>query len=191
MNHLDALDLATHEFGHRLALVNSDHWDNPTPCADWNVRYLVAHVVGGNRFSPLVLNGETAHDAIEVVMTTPQLGDEPYEDFTTTSVEQRREFRVSGRLERPVDHPVGPMTAARFLSFRIFDITLHAWDLAIGIGADTALNDDLIEVLHQIIDSEDGDMGFGIDALNETVPNASSQEKLLDLTGRRGASRTQ
>ena len=31
-----------------LGNVKADHLDDPTPCAGWTVRYLIAHVVGGN-----------------------------------------------------------------------------------------------------------------------------------------------
>lgn len=184
MNQLDALDLATHEFSRRLALINPDQWDNPTPCTDWDVHYLVAHVVGGNRFASLILNGATVEKAIASIMGTPQLGDEPDQDFAVSTTDQGREFRVPGRLTALVDHPLGAMAGTRFLSFRIMDIALHAWDLAIGINADATLNDELVDVLHQIIKSEDGDMGFGINALNEADPNASAQDRLLDLMGR-------
>jgi len=184
VNHLDALDLATLEFGHRLALVGPNEWANSTPCTDWDVRYLVAHVVGGNRFATLVLNGETAENAVGTIMATPQLGDDPDQDFAASAREQRRGFGVTGRLETQVDHPVGTMTAARFLSFRVFDIAVHTWDLAIGIDADPALSNDLVTAASEIIESEDGDMGFDIDALGLTGLKADPQDRLLDLAGR-------
>jgi len=184
VNHLDALDLATLEFGRRLDLVGPNEWANSTPCTDWDVRYLVAHVVGGNRFAALVLNGETAENAVGTIMTTSQLGDDPDQDFAASATEQRREFGVAGRLEAPVDHPVGTMTAARFLSFRVFDIAVHTWDLAIGIDANPALDTDLVTAVSGIIGAEDGDMGFGIEALGLAGPKADTQDRLLDLVGR-------
>jgi hypothetical protein len=49
-------------------------WSLDTPCSEWDVHYLVAHVVGGNRFAASVLAGMTASDAMEQVMSAPQLG---------------------------------------------------------------------------------------------------------------------
>ena len=73
---LGALDAATDEFGRRLRLVDEGSWAMPTPCSDWDVHYLVAHVIGGNRFAVHVLGGMGAMAAIEQVMSSPQLGDD-------------------------------------------------------------------------------------------------------------------
>ena len=73
---LSALDAATDEFGRRLALVGEEEWSLPTPCAGWDVHYLAAHVIGGNRFADFILGGMTASDAIELVISSPQLGDD-------------------------------------------------------------------------------------------------------------------
>ena len=59
MDLLDGLDLAVAEFRRRLVEVDAESWTRPTPCDGWDVRYLVAHVVGGNRFAQLVLDGAT------------------------------------------------------------------------------------------------------------------------------------
>ena len=127
---LNALDAATDEFGRRVALVESDDWTRATPCTGWDVHYLVAHVVGGNRFAVLILGGAAASEAIDVVMSAPQLGDDASTAWMTTSAEQSAAFRAEKVLESRVDHPLGEITGREFLEFRVFDITLHAWDLA-------------------------------------------------------------
>ena len=71
MDLLAALDAATDEFRQRLMLVGSSDWARSTPCPDWDVRYLVAHVVGGNRFAVSILGGMSASDAANEVMSTP------------------------------------------------------------------------------------------------------------------------
>jgi len=43
---LPALDAATDQFRRHLSLVGDDAWTAATPCTDWDVQYLVAHVVG-------------------------------------------------------------------------------------------------------------------------------------------------
>ena len=34
------------------------------------------------------------------------------------------------------DHPLGHITGRNFLEFRVFDTTLHAWDMAGALGTD-------------------------------------------------------
>jgi len=152
------------------------------------VHYLVAHVIGGNRFACHVLDGMSAMVAIERVMSSPQLGDDALGAWATTIAMQAAAFSVNGALERRIDHPPGEISGREFLEFRVFDITLHAWDLARSIGVDERLAPDLVEAVLKIVTSGPPGMGFGINALGRVASSASAQEKLLDQTGR-GATR--
>ena len=179
---LDGLDLATGEFGRLLDGVSAEHLALSTPCPEWDVRYLVAHVVGGNRFASLVLDGVPSSAAVERIMSTSHLSDRPARDFALSADEQRRRFRSPGVLEGVVDHPLGVIGARRFLRFRIFDCTLHAWDLATAIGADATLDPDLVDALLQIVRAEPAGMGFGVEATASV--GGSLQQQLLALSGR-------
>ena len=184
MDIVNALDAATDEFGRRLGLVGQDAWTLPTPCPDWDVHYLAAHVVGGNRFASHILGGMPAMEAIELVMASPQLGDDALRAWASTSAMQATAFNVDGALERQIDHPLGQISGREFLEFRVFDITLHAWDLARAIGADEQLAPHLVDVVLNIVETGPLGMGFGIAALGNVGASASAQAKLLDLTGR-------
>jgi uncharacterized protein (TIGR03086 family) len=183
MDLLDHLDVATTHFGRCLAAVSTDQWSAPTPCTEWDVHYLVAHVVGGNRFACSVLAGRSAADAIAEIMSSTQLGDNPLEAFADSVAAQVEAFRVPGALDAPVDHPIGPLVGRDLLGFRLFDITVHAWDLARAIHVDEALPVDLVEVVVDIVRTGPVGMGFGIDAL-VVASQASPQEQLLALAGR-------
>jgi uncharacterized protein (TIGR03086 family) len=184
MDLLKALDAATDEFGRRLELVGED-WTRATPCPEWDVHYLVAHVVGGNRFAVLILGGMSASDAVDVVMSAPQLGDDPLRAWATTTTAQAAAFRPHTALDRPIDHPLGRITGRTLLEFRVFDITLHAWDLARAIGADERIGSDLVDAVLAIVENGPPGMGFGIAALGSTDETSSPQARLLDLTGRK------
>ena len=184
MDMLGALDAATDEFGQRLALVGEEAWALPTPCAGWDVRYLAAHVIGGNRFAAFILGGMPASDAIDRVMSSPQFGSDATVAWATTCASQASAFAEAGALERRIDHPLGEISGREFLEFRVFDITLHAWDLARAIGAGEELDPDLVEAVLDIVDDGPPGMGFGIEALGKVSADAAPQAKLLDLTGR-------
>ena len=181
---MGALDTATNEFGRLLRLVDEGEWGLPTPCSDWNVRYLVAHVIGGNRFAVNVLGGMRAMEAIDLVMSSPQLGDDAVSAWAATCAEQATAFSTDAALDRPIDHPLGEISGREFLEFRVFDITLHAWDLARSIGADDQLDPDLVDVVLNIVRNGPPGMGFGIEALDRVTGTALPQATLLDLTGR-------
>jgi len=181
---LGALDAATDEFGQRLALVGPEDWTLPTPCADWNLRYLAAHVIGGNRFAALVLGGMPASEAIDHVMSSSQFGSDATAAWATTCGVQASAFAEVGALERRIDHPLGEISGGEFLVFRVFDIALHAWDLARSIGASERLAPDLVDIVLDIVEHGPPGMGFGIVALGHAPADASPQAKLLDLTGR-------
>lgn len=40
----------------------SDNWSDPTPCTDWDVRTLVNHVVGEDRWTKPLVDGKTIAD---------------------------------------------------------------------------------------------------------------------------------
>ena len=185
MDLLTALNAATDEFGRRLALIPDGGWTRPTPCADWDVHYLAAHVVGGNRFAVSILGGMSASATIDEVMSTSQLGDDPSAAWEHTADAQLDAFRAAAALERRVDHPLGEISGRELLEFRLFDMTLHAWDLARSIGADDRLDPELVDVVLDIVEHGPAGMGFGITALGDTDGTASAQARLLDLTGRR------
>ena len=181
---LSALDAACDQFRRHLTVVGDDEWTVATPCTDWDVHYLVAHVVGGNRFAALVLAGQTAEEATQVVMGSPQLGADPLLAFIETSAEQRGLFNQPGALDRLVNHPLGELTAERFLAMRVFDIALHAWDLAMAVGCNGELDPALAERVLDIVLTEAPGMGFGIEPCGDVGPGATAMERLLDLCGR-------
>jgi uncharacterized protein (TIGR03086 family) len=181
---LAALDLATVAFGNHLGAVKDEDWATATPCTDWDVHYLVAHVVGGNRFASMVLDGLTAADAIDAVMGAAQLGADPQGDFDASVADQRLRFRRDGALDQVVSHPLGDLPAERFLRMRVFDVAVHSWDLATAIGRTAELDDDLIEAVLRIMGQEAPGMGFGIEPCGVVGPEASLMEQLLDLSGR-------
>ena len=74
MDQLSALGVARAEFDRRLRQVEVADWDRPTPCADWNVRDLVLHVLGGLAMIPALLNGCTREEAEAILQgaTVPE-----------------------------------------------------------------------------------------------------------------------
>jgi hypothetical protein len=90
VDELDALDVAVEAFRARLVRVADAAWTRSTPCEDWDVRFLVAHVVGGHMFAADVLAGSSAEDAIATVMSSSVLGEDAlgrHDEFAAANVE--------------------------------------------------------------------------------------------------------
>lgn len=104
--------------------------------------------------------------------------------FGETATKQRELFTSAVARDRIVSHPLGDLTAGRFLAMRVFDIALHSWDLAVAIGRNGDLGPTLAEHVLDIVLHEAPGMGFGIEPCGDVGPGATAMERLLDLCGR-------
>jgi hypothetical protein len=59
---LEQYDHALAGLDARIALVGDDQWSSPTPCRDWDVRALVAHLVNEVHWVPYLLDGGSPDD---------------------------------------------------------------------------------------------------------------------------------
>ncbi len=188
MDQLSALGVARAEFDRRLRQVEVADWDRPTPCADWNVRDLVLHVLGGLAMIPALLNGCTREEA-EAILQGATVPEDFVAEFNRLADAQAEAFAAPGALERVCNHPRGDFPGAVLLGFRTGDFALHAWDLARAIGADETLNGELVAFVWDGIQPMlpvIGTLGAFGDGPSGTVPeNAPLQTRLLDATGRR------
>ena len=75
------------------------------------------------------------------------------------------------------------------LGFRITEYALHGWDLARAIGADEAIDPDVLAALWEILLAMEGLMAasgmFGGGRSGDVPEEAPLQVRVLDLSGRR------
>lgn len=170
--------------------VADDQWDLPTPCPDWRVRQLVGHVVAASAMATALVRGASRNEAI-ALLSVDELGVDPAGATERFLDEQARAFdAVAGELDGlRCDHPAGPMTARQLLDFRVGDLVVHTWDLAVAIGADTALDPTLVDEVWGALRPMApfiGQLGvFGDGPSGRLDDEAPLQARLLDLTGRR------
>lgn len=152
------------------------------------MRDLVNHVVGGNQMAIVLLGGSGRDEALAAVRRD-HLGDDPLGAFTRGADDLAAAFRQPGALERTCHHMAGDVPGSQLLGFRIGDLTIHGWDLARGLGADEALDADLVQMLWQTMAPMAGGIGesgyFGSGPSGQVAEDAPLQTRLLDLTGRR------
>jgi uncharacterized protein (TIGR03086 family) len=178
---------ALQEFDQRVALVGADNWTAPTPCSEWDVRALVAHVVDEQRWAPYLLSGGTVADAGD------QFADDPLHDdvqgaWSRASRAAREAFSAPGALDQHVSLSYGDTSARDYLWEMTVDAAIHAWDLARGIGADDRLDAELVRRIHQAAE-KDSEQIAASGVYGTPVPVASGadlQTRMLGLYGRRG-----
>jgi uncharacterized protein (TIGR03086 family) len=180
-----ALVRASAEFERRLRRVGAHDWSRPTPCAEWDVRALVNHVIGGNRRYVMLLHGASADD-VNRTRTADHLGDDPVGSFATTAAALAATFREEGALSRMAHHPLGERSGEQLLGMRVVDLAVHAWDLARALDVDDALDPEAVAfALAQTELIEAGrEQGSFVGATGELRPDAPPQARLLHLTGR-------
>ena len=123
-----------------VAGVREDQWSSPTPCAEWNVRGLVNHLVVGNLlFTALLTEGAPPDRAAD------HLGDDPVAAYRAAAADVQAAFGLPGVLERRYQVPAGLVPGMVMLHLRITEHLVHGWDLAKATGQPAVLPEDLAE----------------------------------------------
>ena len=174
------------EFDRRVRAVRPDQWQDPTPCTEWDVRALVDHLVVEQLWAPLLLEGATIADVGDR-FDGDQLGDDPVAAWESAAAAAREAFATPGALRRSVELSYGHRPADEYCHEMTMDLTVHAWDLARGIGADERLDEELVhDVLGFIEPRVEELVGTGLFAPPVAVgEGADAQTRLLALLGRR------
>ena len=176
---------AVAEFGGRVRAIRADQWSAPTPCTEWDVRALVNHLVGELRWMPPLLAGQTIAEVGDR-LDGDLLGSDPMGAWTSSVQEAVAAVGQPGALDRLVHLSYGDTPATDYVAEVAADLTVHAWDLARGIGAGEQLDPALVRWIYPQAKEKLSPAGvpgyFG-----PAVPisdSDSDQVKLLALYGR-------
>jgi uncharacterized protein (TIGR03086 family) len=183
---LEQYDHALGEVDARIALVRDDQWSSPTPCRDWDVRALVAHLVNEVRWAPYLLDGGSVADAGDRFTGDP-LGDDPKAAWAAASRLARDAFHAEGALDRTVRLTSGDTAVRDYLWDMTVDAAVHAWDLARGIGADPQLDFELVRRIHHETEKDVASLAASglYDPPVPVAGHADLQTRMLALFGRR------
>jgi uncharacterized protein (TIGR03086 family) len=127
---LEALESASPLLSEVVASIDDHHWELATPCDAWDLAALVDHVTGGNWFTILILNGQTAEEAMEQTMQLFD-GRSATKQQAIAAVEgQLTAFRQPDVVHRRCHHVVGDLTGREVLRLRLHDLIVHTWDMS-------------------------------------------------------------
>jgi uncharacterized protein (TIGR03086 family) len=114
----------------------------PTPCAEWNVRQVINHLIVSNVWTGQCLEQGSAPRPAPTDMT----GDDPAAAFADSERAVLAAFREPDNLQRMVEMPFGTMPGAALAGVRMMELLVHAWDIAKATGQTIAPSDALLDV---------------------------------------------
>ena len=120
-----------------------DTLDDPTPCASWDVRALIDHIVGTTEFC--ATTAETG------LAPTPQAHDYASGDFREAfragAAHAVAAFSEKGVMDRAMRLPFADLPGGVYVSIAALDTFVHGWDLAKATGQSTDLDPGVAESL--------------------------------------------
>jgi uncharacterized protein (TIGR03086 family) len=172
------------EFSARVASVGADQWAAPTPCVGWDVRQLVNHVAGEDRWTVPLLAGQTIADVGDA-LDGDLLGDDPLAavqaaaDAAVTSV--AAEVPKAGTVQLSY----GEESSVEYTHQLAADHLIHAWDLAVATGGDPSLDPELVAAVAEwFAEREELYRGAGAIGPRVAVVGDDAQSRLLGAFGR-------
>jgi uncharacterized protein (TIGR03086 family) len=162
-----------------LANVGAGQWTAPTPCAGWDVRALVNHVVSGNLWAAELASGKTIED-VGGRLDGDLLGADPRRAYDASAVAAIAAFAVPGALEAPWAVSYGPVPGSVYAGHRFRDVFIHGWDLAVASGQNATLDPLLVEACREVV-APQAELLRASGALGRRIepPDASDPQTLL------------
>lgn len=99
--------------------------DGPTVCANYNVRNVLQHMIGGANIFGAQLRGEVADAGVE---------EDVINQFPKAMAELWESVNAEGALERTIHAPFGEVPGEIFIRFTCMDGMVHGYDIASATG---------------------------------------------------------
>jgi len=128
-----------------LNTMPGDRWTAATPCAGWDVRALVGHLVAEDRWAAELLAGRTIAEVGDG-LDGDLLGDDPLAAWRAASAAATGAAGAA-RDDDLVALSAGPTPVDEYLRQLAADHVVHAWDLATATGTNLRLEADLVDAV--------------------------------------------
>ncbi|MFC1408631.1 TIGR03086 family metal-binding protein [Streptacidiphilus sp. N1-12] len=185
LDQLDQLDRAFASTRSVLAKVGPEQLGDPTPCASWDVRGVIDHMVGSAYWAAAVVGAGGESTGADLASGDLLAG---YDECARVTLAA---FGAEGPLRSTFQLPFGEFSGAALLGLVANDQFTHGWDLARAIGLPTDLDPELAEVFLErsrdtVTESyrgADGEAQFGPEL--PAPPGAGPADRLAAFLGRR------
>jgi uncharacterized protein (TIGR03086 family) len=165
--------------------------DNPTPCGQWLLRDLLAHIVGQYHGFALAASGQPTD--LDAFRPRP-VGEGLAGAYAAAAALVTKAFAEDGVLDRafylPEIRDGGPYPAPMAIGFHFVDEVVHAWDLAKSIDATAEFDGEVLDMALSIAARVPNDPatrgdGFAFALGADPDPDAPTLDRIVTLLGRR------
>ena len=183
MGPIEQLDELEPLLGRVASGITTDDLDAATPCANFTVRGVLGHMIGGAVQFAAAFRGETA----PAVPANVADGSDVVSRAGAALADLMGAIRSPGALDRTVAAPFGEMPGEAFARFVVLDGLVHGWDLATATEQTYEPSDALVAEVEAFARQaiapamRDGDT-FG--EAHEPRADATPIERLAAFTGR-------
>ena len=173
--------LAATEVSALLARLDDADLDRPTPCGDWAVRDLAAHLVANTAFFAGAAGVVVPDDGAGVGARD---ADARFDAATDAVL---KGFGAPAVLESDIATPYGTFIGSMVLAVAFADLLTHLWDLSRALGVpvhvDAPVADRAIQAWEAFIQDDYRASGmFG--AIQACPPGADAMDRLAAFAGR-------
>ena len=183
---MDLLDLhrrALASTGARIDALTAADLARPTPCAAWDVRALVNHVIANNSLYAAAASGETVDWGQRDL---DWVGDDPPGAFRRSADAVTAAFGTTD-LAAELVMPFGRFAASQAVAVHFVDVLTHGWDLAVATDQDPTLEPELASTAIDIVGFYPPDV-FGTEQFfargMPVAAGAAPGERLVAMLGR-------
>jgi uncharacterized protein (TIGR03086 family) len=137
---ISVLDRTLDQTGELIANAKPDQAGAPTPCASFDLRALIDHIVYDLRMFT-----DTAQDLPRPPAEEDLVGHDWSGAFDAAAAGLMEVWRRPGMLERTYTSPLGELSASWRIGQQIADFAVHGWDVAKATGQPSELDPDVAQ----------------------------------------------
>lgn len=181
MDPITALDRTDAIVTDLIGRLTADHRHVATPCDEWDMHDLIAHMCGGGHMIAGALQGQAPPDPVPDF-----LADGPAAGWAGT-VAHLREAATPEAMAATHQLPFGEYPGAAAVSVITADHLVHAWDMAKAADLPLEIDHDLAEwalaTWQQVVPAE-GRSGPGFKDVVTVADDAPAVDRMAAYTGR-------